>query len=355
MLSDISYSALREYDPAPVQNGGTALEQLITVCGRSGGHRRRLFDAGPSADGGEHAVALPVVALVVCEATNAATELAGQYACETATERRSRSSAARGKAMQKLKEKPYYTRIALLGIGMYLLIEAVILIVTLATEPSEWAYACIVGGIALALGAVIYFVRPWGLIVGVLGGLLGILFAIDGLGENLSSPDSFLDFAYRPVFGLAAAVFVLVGSSAGLVQHFRGRTSTGGPAMVTIAVKGVLGLVAVLSLFSAILTVAGIHGVSAADKAGATTITAHVTKYDTDTLMAAANGTTKVVFKNEDPIVHTFTIDALDIDVKVGPGSEKLFELKSLKPGTYEFYCRITGHKEQMHGTLTVP
>lgn len=46
---------------------------------------------------------------------------------------------------------------------------------------------------------------------------------------------------------------------------------------------------------------------------------------------------------------------ALNIDVRVGPRSEKLFELKSPKSGTYDFYCRITGHTEQMHGTLTVP
>ncbi len=257
--------------------------------------------------------------------------------------------------MQRLKEKPYYTRIALLGIAMYLIIEAVILIVTLVFEPSEWAYAIVVGAIAGAVGAAIYFVRPWGLIVGVLFGLIGILFAMDGLSDNLSSPDSFLDFAYRPVFGLAAAIFVLAGSFAGLVQHFRGRTSTTGPANVTRAVRGVLGLVAILSIFSAAVTVAGVHGVSATDKQGATTITAHVTKYDAATLMAAANGTTKFVFKNDDPIIHTFTIDALNIDVKVGPRSEKLLELKSPKPGTYEFYCRISGHKEQMHGTLTVP
>jgi hypothetical protein len=257
--------------------------------------------------------------------------------------------------MQRLKEKPYYTRIALVGIAMYLFIEFVILIVTLIFEPSEWAYACIVGGIAGAIGAVIYFVRPWGLIVGVLFGLVGILFAIDGLGDNLSSPDSFLDFAYRPVIGLAAAIFVLGGSSAGLVQHVRGRTSTSGPANVTRAVTAVLGLVAVLAIFSAILTVAGVNGVSAADRQGATTITAHATKYDTDSLMAPAAGTTKFVFKNDDPIIHTFTIAALNIDVKVGPRSEKLFELTSPNPGTYGFYCRITGHGEQMHGTLTVP
>ncbi len=256
--------------------------------------------------------------------------------------------------MNKLHERSYYTRIALLGIAMYLLIEVVILVVNLILEPSEWAYAVVVGGIAGAIGAVIYFVRPWGLIVGVLGGLVGILFAIDGLGENLSSPDSFFDFAYRPIIGLAAAIFVLGGSIAGLVQHVRRRTSTSGPASVTRAVKGVLGLVAILSIASAVLTVAGVHRVSAAEKVGAITITAHGLKYDTDTLIAAVNGTTKFLFKNDDPIIHTFTIAALDVNVKVGPRSEALFELHSPTSGSYVFYCRISGHEDLMHGTLTV-
>ncbi len=257
--------------------------------------------------------------------------------------------------MQRLNETPYYTRIALLGIAMYLVIEAVILVVSLILEPSEWAYPLIVGGIAGAIGAVIYFVRPWGLIVGVLSGLVGILFAIEGLGDNLSSPDSFFDFAYRPVIGLAAAVFVLGGSAAGLVQYVRGRTSTSGPVNVTRAVKGVVGLVAVLSIMSAALTVANVHGVSELDKEGAIPITAHGLKYDTATLMASADGTTKFVFINDDTMIHTFTIDALNIDVKVGPRSERLFELKSPKPGTYEFHCRIPGHEDLMRGTLTVP
>ena len=237
---------------------------------------------------------------------------------------------------------------------MYVLIEVVTLVVNLILEPSEWAYPIVVGGTAAGVGAAIYFVRPWGLIVGVLAGLVGILFAIAGLGDNLSSPDSFFDFAYRPVIGLAAAIFVLGGSTAGLVQHFRRRTSTSGPATVTRAVKGVLGLVAILSIISAVLTVASVHTVSAADKEGAITITAYGLKYDTETLTAAANGTTKVVFKNDDLATHTFTISALDVNVKVGPRSEGLFELNSPTPGSYVFYCRISGHEDLMHGTLTV-
>ena len=256
--------------------------------------------------------------------------------------------------MDRLNKTPYYTRIALLGPAMYLLIEVAILVVTLILQPKEWAYAVIVGGIAGAVGAVIYFVRPWGLIVGVLFGLVGILFTLNGLGDNLSSPDSFFDFAYRPVIGLAAAILVLGGSIAGLVQHVRRRTSTSGPVNVTRVVKGVLGLVAVLSLTSAVLTVASVHRLSPADKDGAVTLTAFGLRYDTDTLMASANGTTRIVFKNDDLGIHTLTIAALDVDVRAGPRSEELLELHAPKPGTYVFYCRISGHEELMRGTLIV-
>ena len=256
--------------------------------------------------------------------------------------------------MNVLKQRPYYTRIALLGVAMWLVIEAVILIVNLIFTPDWWLYAVVVGGIFGAIGAAIYFVRPWGLIVGVLGGLVAILFSTDGIGDNLSSPDSFFDFAYRPVIGLAATIFIVGGSVAGLVQHVRGRTSTSGPSSVTLAVKCVLGLVVVLSLVSAALTVTGVDRLSAADKEGATTITASGLAFDTATLTAAADGATKIVVRNDDMGVHTFTVAALGIDVKVGPRSENLIELTSPTPGTYEFHCRIKGHEDLMHGTLTV-
>jgi hypothetical protein len=232
--------------------------------------------------------------------------------------------------------------------------RAVILIINLIFAPSWWLYAVVVGGIFGAIGVAIYFVRPWGLVIGVLGGLVAILFATDGIGDNLSSPDSFLDFAYRPVIGLAAAIFILGGSVAGLVQHVRRRTSTSGPSIVTGAVRGVVGLVVIVSLLSAVLTVAGVDSVSAADKEGATTLTAFGLTFDTATLAAAADGATKIVVRNDDTIVHTLTVAALGIDVKVGPRSENLIVLTSPKPGTYEFYCRLTGHWETMHGTLTV-
>ncbi len=43
--------------------------------------------------------------------------------------------------------------------------------------------------------------------------------------------------------------------------------------------------------------------------------------------------------RNDDAIVHTFTVPELGIDRTVGPGSEALVEVTA-DPGTYTFSCR---------------
>ena len=255
--------------------------------------------------------------------------------------------------IQGVKEKPYYSRAALVGIAMYLFIAAVILVAILIFEPSSAAFPIIIAVVASIVGALIYFLKqPWGSVFAVLGGAFGVLFGLDGVALALSSPQSFFDFAFT-LFVLPGGILILVAGITGLVQHFKHSTSATGPAGVTLAIKGGLGVIVALAIISAVLTVASIGGLSAAEKEGAETITAEEAKFDKDALTASASGTTKIVFKNDDPYLHTFTIDDLDVDLKVGPGSEKLAELNSPKAGTYEFYCRVAGH-ENMKGILTV-
>ncbi len=249
--------------------------------------------------------------------------------------------------------RPYYTRLALLGLCLYLSFVVLLLGLSLALQPSDWVYPCIVGSIALVLIAAVYFWRPWGLALGLLAGLIGIPFSLDGVGDNLSSPNSFLDFAYRPVVTFAGVILLLTGCSLGLVQHFRKRTSNEGPKFVSYAVAGLLGVVAVLCLYSVVMTFTDVDNVSAADKDGAIFITAQEFKFDTAKLSANASGETRFVVRNKDYIVHTFTVDGLGVDTKVGPRGEALVVLNSPRPGTYTFHCSVPGH-ESMRGTLTV-
>ena len=52
--------------------------------------------------------------------------------------------------------------------------------------------------------------------------------------------------------------------------------------------------------------------------------------------MQVASGDARLVVKNGDLGVHTFTIDELEVDVTVLGGSEKLVTLPSSAKGTYE-------------------
>ncbi len=249
--------------------------------------------------------------------------------------------------------RPYYTRLALLGLCLYLSFVVLLLALSLALQRSEWVYPCVVGSIALALIAAVYFWQPWGLVVGLVAGLIGIPFSLDGVRDNLSSPNSFIDFAYRPVVALAGTLLLITGCSLGLVQHFRKRTSTEGPRIVSYGVAGLLGIVAVLCLYSVVLTFTDVESVSAADKQGATLVTARDFKFDTANLSAKASGETRFVVRNRDYIVHTFTIDGLGIDSKVGPKGEILVVLDAPEAGRYTFHCSVPGH-ESMRGTLVV-
>jgi len=153
-----------------------------------------------------------------------------------------------------------------------------------------------------------------------------------------------------PVLLIPGAILLLVGSATGLVQHFRHVTSEGNPTVV-MAIKGVLGAVAALLVVSAALTVANLGNASAEDKQGGVFVEMKHTEFEP--VEASTSGTGKLVIENNDPILHTFTIEALDIDVKVGPGSFETYTLESVPAGEYVFYCRVSGH-EAMDGVLTV-
>jgi hypothetical protein len=71
-------------------------------------------------------------------------------------------------------------------------------------------------------------------------------------------------------------------------------------------------------------------------------------------MVTASSGDVKLVVKNRDPILHTFTIDDLDVDVALGPWSEQVIVLTDLRPGNYGFICRVFDHATDMTGVITV-
>jgi plastocyanin len=72
-----------------------------------------------------------------------------------------------------------------------------------------------------------------------------------------------------------------------------------------------------------------------------------------DTLQASG-GQVTVAVRNRDLFWHTFTIDALGVDVRAPVGRLRSAAFEA-RPGAYSYYCRIPGHATLgMRGTLTV-
>lgn len=65
-------------------------------------------------------------------------------------------------------------------------------------------------------------------------------------------------------------------------------------------------------------------------------------------------GIVTVQVSNRDLFWHTFTIDAVGLELRVPVRGERATQVE-LASGTYDFYCRIPGHEAAgMRGTLTV-
>jgi len=72
-------------------------------------------------------------------------------------------------------------------------------------------------------------------------------------------------------------------------------------------------------------------------------------------LTIAANTDAKITVTNKGQLQHDFHVDALNITSKLLSNGESDTVTINAKPGTYEFWCTVPGHKEAgMTGTLTV-
>ncbi len=95
--------------------------------------------------------------------------------------------------------------------------------------------------------------------------------------------------------------------------------------------------------------------VASSNSAGGNAIVLSATnaRFSTTTL-TANQGTVTVDFSNNDLFWHTFTIDALGVDVRAPVKGHRQVTFHAAL-GTYEFYCAIPGHKSiGMHGILVI-
>lgn len=248
--------------------------------------------------------------------------------------------------MSSGSQRPAYASLAALGMALLSFVYAVILVVIVASGDTE--ELGFFGGV-LALVAVISWVswrfdKIWAKALGIVGTLAAGLFTwwlVFGVFQ-VSSP---VEFTLGLVF-LAAVPLSLVFHSRAIAAIRRG---VPGPVAIerTIA-RSVLAVVGVGALISVGAFLMTRQSVDATLAKGAVVIDMKNFEFAPDEVQAGTSST--LLVHNADPFVHDFTIEDLDIQVVLNPGSESLVELGSAA-GRYRFVCTL--HPD-MEGVIQV-
>jgi plastocyanin len=149
-----------------------------------------------------------------------------------------------------------------------------------------------------------------------------------------------------PAALVAFSLAGFVGAVAGLV-HLRDPAAGRGTAAPT-------GVLAVVFIFASLgLVWAMTDAAPQVAPAGALEVETVNIAFVPDSLRASS-GDVRVAVRNRDLFWHTFTIDALGVDVTAPVGRLGLATFQA-RPGTYSYYCRIPTHATLgMRGTITV-
>ena len=240
-------------------------------------------------------------------------------------------------------ERPRGTALATLGLAMAAAgpLLVVVAAIVFGLSGDDVGFFAAVAAVAL-LGAWLMSRRHTAAKVVACVLALAAALALFWTAFGLAEPASFFDFV-PGVLVLPGALLALVAGITSIVSKGRGRAVGAGERK---AVGAIVGVVGVLAAASAVLTVAGRDTVpeALADEAD---LTVTLEDFEFDSAGYELEGGATILVENDDPFVHTFTVDALDIDVELGPSSEKLVEVPE-EQGTYVLYCRPhTGDKEE--------
>jgi len=222
-----------------------------------------------------------------------------------------------------------------------LLVMAIVGIAVRDKEALAFAAAILVGILFLRIRSGIAGV----IMIGVLS-LDAAVFMLPAAASNSTHRGRFVDL----LIPLSLAVISASGALAAVGSVFRHRLpETSGRAAAVV-------LQATIAVFIVALiagTISQRTSKAEVARAGDITVEMRNTAFLQKTL-SAQGGSLSVAVSNHDLFWHTFTIDALHVNVDVPIGANRRVTFNA-PPGRYEFYCRVPGHRAAgMHGILTV-
>jgi heme/copper-type cytochrome/quinol oxidase subunit 2 len=201
----------------------------------------------------------------------------------------------------------------------------------------------------------------WVPLVGVLWYVVLLGLSVNVVVHDTMHPEFFQAFTVNAVL-LALTVMTIVAGIAAAVQNYRAPTAASVPAdrrRTPQWFSSVLAALAGLSL-GAILVAAipradASAGVSPEALAALPMLTASQTRVRSNRAQVKLGETVALRLENLDNMGHSFDIDEFNVHTSMPPGKPTLALFKASMPGTYTFYCEISGHRKAgMLGTLIV-
>jgi plastocyanin len=233
--------------------------------------------------------------------------------------------------------QPRWTRLATLGLVLAAIAPLLLLLAGtlwgLDSEGVPLPFFFITAAIALIGAFLVSRFGTWGKVAGIVASvLLGSVLSFTAFG--LFTPNSFFDFV-PGLLAIPGVLIAIVSCVAAIRASRRGDRPTAVTGGEQRGIRIVLGVVIALVAISGVLTFTGKSSVDEAD--ADTTVTLSDFEYDKEDYQIEAGS--QVLVRNNDPFLHTFTIEALDIDETLSPGSEVLVEIPS-DPGDYIVFCQ---------------
>lgn len=229
-----------------------------------------------------------------------------------------------------------WTRLAALGLllaGLAPLLMFVAGLLWGLEIGEDGSFFLVTAAIGLVASFLVRQFGAWSKFVGILASL-ALLAALFWTVFGLFTPTAFFDFVPGLML-IPGALVALVCCIAALVAGRRGHRTLAPERGEKRGIRILLTAVIALAAVSAVATFVGRSTV--ADPGDAPTVA--LTEFEFDQAEYTVQAGDEVFVRNEDPFLHTFTIDELDIDEAFGPNGEKLIEVPD-EPGTYVVYCR---------------
>lgn len=236
------------------------------------------------------------------------------------------------------KPRPRWTDLATLGFVLSGLGPVLLLVAVLAwgldTEGESVFFGIIIAFAAVGVLLSRVRARPAkiaGIVVAALM-FLGLWWTIFGL---FAGPASFFDFM-SGVLVMPGALLAMIASISSFVAARRGNVGTRPEGGERRAIRTAVVIVATVAVLSGILTVTSRSSV---DDVSAAAATVRMKDFEFSPEEISVAGGSAVLVENDDPFLHTFTVDQLGIHESFTLGSDKLVTIPA-EPGVYVLYCK---------------